>query len=514
MKITDKELDQSLVKKIERLDKVTETFSEDDKSGFLAYDGDNFYIKRANELLLKKVFSASDLDNYHTHLYKESNYIKNSFNTNMNHKNIASKNIGGQGVYLDGFSLYKVANPIKKVKKYGESLLMLDNKGVFYKFSLKDRKEEFAFDFLRKARTDFAIETINPFDILDFEVYGEGFLISTTINGVFYADLKANTIELKFLEDDVKSIKDILNGNVLLTSESGEINVYNFKTGMRVETYNTLKKSNQSQRAVESNGDYVFLLGKSLTSEENSENLLHVWRKDQAGISYDNIDKAVYPGYDSRKHHVMFLSVDGDTAYLSGLKDGKHLFVWKYNTKDLGSEFQEVVFTGIDIDKLNFVKVEGGFITFANNNQIITLDQSGKVVKNFYLKGLKSNDVRNVIFRDSQKDMVIVNGNEVLLYRFPEHRFEKEVIFRIYEGTEACNNIDIYISTNPIKEKISFLDGTTGAEIHPYYAINGEFGYAFKLLGVPSKSINMRVLPDESTNLKGVVVNADRVYLK
>jgi hypothetical protein len=514
MKITDKELEQSLVEKISRFDKLTASFSDDDKSGFVAYDGDNFYIKRANELLLKKVFSGSDLDHYYSHLYKESSYIKNSFNTNMNYKNIASKNAGSQGVYLDGFSLYKVANSIKKVKKYAESVLMLDSKGVFYRFNLKDRKEEFAFDFIRKARTDFAIETINPFDILDFEVYGEGFLISTSINGVFYADLKANTIEVKFLQDEVKSIKDIANGNVLLTSESGEINVFNFKTGSRVETYNTLVKSNQDQRAIESNGDYVFLLGKSKTSEENSENLLHVWRRDLAGISYDSIDRALYPGYDSRKHHVMFLAIDKDSAYLSGVKDGKHLFVWKYNLKDLAAEFQETVFTGIEIDKLNFVKVENGLITFANNSQIITIDQSGSVIKNFYLKGLKSNDIRNVMFRDELKDMVIINGNEILLYRFPEHRYEKEIVYKIYEGTDACNNIDVYVSTNPIKEKIVFTDGTTGAQIQPYYAINDQFGYAFKLLGVASKSVHMKIIPDDNTLIKGVVVNADKIYLK
>jgi hypothetical protein len=516
MKITDKELDQLIVEKVNRLDTIIENFSEDDKSGFVAYNGEKFYIKRANELLLKKVFSSNDITNYHEHLYTEKGSIKNSFNSNLNYKNVASTSIGSQAAFLEGFSLYNTSNRIKKIKRYDTYVLMLDTKGVFYKFDLAERKEIFAFDFVRKVTTDFAIEKLEPFDVLEFEIYKDGFLIATAYNGVFYADIVNNTIEVKFLEENVVSIKDIQNDNLLMANDEGVITIYNFTTGMRIETFNTLKKLNQHQRALESNGEYVFVLGKSTTIEENSENLLHVWKRDRAGLGYNNIDRLLYPGYDSRRYHIMFLSLDESDkhAYLSGVKDGKYLFLWKYNLEKLDEQFEEIVFKTIEIDKLNFVKVDDKNITFSNNDQLITINGEGRIIKNFYLKNLKSLDIQNVVYRKDQKDMIIVSGNDLMLYRLPDHRFEKELTFKVYDEEVACNNIDIYFSTTPIKEKITFIDADTSAEIRPYYSMNGEFGYIYKIVGSPSKKILMKVLPDETTVINGVVVNADRLFLK
>lgn len=512
MKLTEKDLDPSIVKKLNELDVVKENFTDADRSGFLSYDGEKFHMKRVNEVSFKKVTDQRELNTFKQHLYVEDETMKNSFISNFNLNNKAHPNLRGQVLNLEGIVIFSTQSnaTIRKVKREKNYILVLDTNGIFYKFNRETQLIEFTLNIAEKVKALFAIQKFLPYDILDFEIFRGGFLFSTTNNGVFFADVSNNNLEVVFPENDIMFIRDVGNENILLISGSGISTIYNFERQIKVEGLSHLKKAEQVAKSVVVQDGDVFILGKHRYNT-STQGLLHIMKRDRAGISFENVTNSVYPGYDSHRHQVMFVTKDENFVYLAGIKDSKHIFLWAYDLENLHEEFDEFVFDKFEVDKLDYLKVVDRKIFFNANNRLIVIDFDKNVRGNLQLQNTKP--VTDILFENDYKDIIVVSGDNLTTYSFPEYNYEETFTAQIVDG-ESCNNIEIFIKSNTGKESIMILSGEELSQISPTNYIVTESNSYIRLLGNNSKSIVLKLTVPQDTIIEGIVVSLNRIFLK
>jgi hypothetical protein len=511
MKITQKELDQAINDRLDRLDSLSAKFTQSDKNSFLTFDGKEFGFRKVNEILLSRVASQSDIESMESHSFSETKTIKSGFVSNFNVNNRANVNAPSQVVRLEGFPLFETKNDIKFTRQNGEEVLALDVLGMFYKYDLKERKLKYSLNLVDRIKSIFAITELLPNDITDVDMYANGFVFSVGTYGVFYADEKAGTLEVKFTEKNVRYVRSIGGGRFLLFTSDGNVVIYSFETGLKVETFLTLKKLGQTPKDVVLTNGKVFLLANS-NGNLSSENLIHLWEMDAAGVSLQNSDKKLFPGFDSKRYLPKFISVDGENLYVTGTKDNIKLFVWIFDLKSLESEPREVIFDSFDIGRLNFTAVSEKEIVFSDsNNKLIFINWDGSIKKNINLKS--ASEVYNLI-PGKLNEVIVSTKRDVKIFKVPEYRFESEINLKIFSSDKPCNNIDVLVRTTDGKEKVMFIDEETAMPIEPFFhLVNGEGTFA-KILGSSAKEIIMKVSVSETTVIKEVLVKADRLYLK
>lgn len=508
MKITEKDIDLSILNKVNRLDKIVDSFSDEDKSGFLTYDGSNFSIKKINDLSLRKILNYSDLLAFDNYLFRDSELYKSSFSNNFNLNNRANSKFKTQIVSLKGINLFLIKNPIRISRKEKEHLLILDTNGIFYKFNLIKKELDFSLDIIERVKSLFAIERFLPYDIINFEIYNNGFLFSTKYNGVFYADIENNKIEVIFPDNGIELIQDSGDGNILLLSEDGIITIYNFKKAVKLETINLLKKLDQYPfKSTEEKGD-IFILGKHKYTNSN-KNILHIMKRDLANLGYSNISGLVYPGSENYEYNVSELIIDGEYLYLAGLKE-KKLFIWKYSLANLSKEYHEIIFEKFSIEKLSFIKIKDGEIFFSFDNRLLVIDETGKILKNFKLN---SDRIDDIIFMESNKEILVFSEKDVVLYKIFEYFPENEIVLSSPIGKEF-NLIEVFSKSNDGQEKILVVNEDTLDQIIPSVYLSFEKYTFIRILGSSASSIIIRMSVPEGTEIDGVIVHKDRIFLK
>jgi hypothetical protein len=509
MKITTRELDTSLIERIERLDGITMNFSEADKAGFVSYNGEKFLIKHVNETFLNEIYNNNDFDYLNNHLYQESEYTKNSFNSKFNVNNVASKNITNQLVIVEGIPAFQAQGNIRKIRKYDTYMLVMDELGIFYRYNFKDHKLDFSLNLVDKIKKVFAIETIQSIEFLDFEIYNGGFLVSTLSNGVFFADVTNNSLEVKFAENNVVEIEDMKNGNVMLVHSDGTILIYNFKVGMRVETINYLKKTNQIFKGMYIDNNNLFILGRPIYSN-STDNLLHTWNIDPSG-SMNNITGLVKKGYDNTAYQPLHISGDINYIYISGIKDNHNVFVWKYNRKQLDQPFEEIILNA-GVDYLNFIEVNNNSVLLNIEDRLLNFDATGRIVKNIQLK--TDTPISKIYTKEQDKELLVVSGKYIILYRLPEYKVTNDILLEIYKSDVTSNNIDILIKSNKELTNVVFLNAEGAQVIEPFYKVQTKVGTVYKIMNSTAKTIDLRLGTLGDTEIEGVVVNSNNVYTK
>ena len=78
MKITRKELDASIIAKLDQLDNVKTTFDENASDGFVSYGPNGFYFKKTNDTFLKKVFTEDEIVDLEESLLSTRRNIRSS----------------------------------------------------------------------------------------------------------------------------------------------------------------------------------------------------------------------------------------------------------------------------------------------------------------------------------------------------------------------------------------------------------------------------------------------------
>jgi hypothetical protein len=511
MKINKNDIDPALVEKITKLDKVVENFTEDDKSGFLAYNGTDFHIKRVNEALFKKILNESDLRRFSDSIYNESGLIKNSFRTNFNSDNRVSKNFKTQVVSPLEETLYISKGEIVFSTKYSNFIYFLNETGILTKFDLLIKQSVGAVNIITELKTRFAVSNIYPFDFLAIEAMEDSVLISTAYNGVLLYDFTKKELEVKFPENQVTLIKTLDNGTILLGIDKVDSNIafYNFESGMKIESSNALKKKMfQAPHLVDYHNDNLFVVGRPY-GVNTTKNLLHYWKKDIAKFNFNNLDGILFPGLDYLNYSLSHAFLTDDHLYISGLRDNKNLFIWQYDLRSLSKEFKEFSFNRFSFNRLDFIELNEEFFMAGDGNKLYFLNAKGEVERNLELSGKIKN-----IYVKNQYEFYLISGEKLIEVKVPEYKETPEIVLDVFSSENPCNNIDIYVKGSSGKEKFVFIDKDTLTQIAPYYIGVYEKNTIIKLLGSTAKNITMKMTTSSETEIEGIVVNADRVFLK
>jgi hypothetical protein len=327
MKLSRNDFDPNLIEKIERLDKVVNSFTDEDRSGFLAYNGQDFFIRHTSDVYLRKIITESELKKYEKSLLKDE--FKNSFSGNMNLHNVSISNFETLSVSIYEQNLYETKSKIVLFKKENNYLYFFTSDGILIKYDIENKIKVDVANIIGYMKENFTVSSISGFDFLAIEVHEEKVLLSTRYNGVLLYDFQQKELEVRFPDNDVVIIKYLGDNKILLGLERTESNIlfYNFETGMKTETYNNLKKKNlQIPHLVEKTEDKLFVLG-SPYALNTTKHLLHYWKKDLAGVDYNLADGEVYSGKDLMNHSIRDMIINGNRLFLTGLKSSGDLFI-------------------------------------------------------------------------------------------------------------------------------------------------------------------------------------------
>jgi hypothetical protein len=512
MKIGKSELDQTLVQKIERLDGVVGNFSEDDRGGFLSYNGSDFVVRKVADTSLRRVFSESEVAAMEASIYEESGIIKNSFRGGFNRSNQASRSFRTLEVSPKEDVIFKSDSRIVLSKHSGKSLFFVNSRGILVKLDVESGKTVAAADVSTELRSKLAVQSKGEFEFLAMEVYGEsGVLLSTRSNGVLFYDLEARKIEVKFPENGVTMIRNLGGGLIMCAADRVDNNVmfFSFETGMKTESSNALRKGVfQNPVLSDSYNDHLFVVGRPYAAN-TTRGILHYWRKDAAKIAFNNADSEVFQGLDYLDHSVRNVLLTEDSLYLSGINSKGALFIWQYDVKRLSEPFKEIPLTRLKLGRLDFIDFNEEHIVAAEGDRVYFIGSDSTVHKN-----LKLTSKTDLMFFSGKDELIQVSGDKIVRIKVPEYKESREVTLSIYESDAACNNIDIIVKGCRGTEKFAFFNTETLDGIAPYYIASYRDKTIVKLYGATAKSISMKIAVESGTEIEGVAVKADRLFLK
>jgi hypothetical protein len=510
MKINKKDLEPSIIEKVEQFDRIKEGFTSEDKSGFVAFNGNEFYIRRVNDLLIRGIFSEKDIESYKNHLYKESNLEKNSFNSYINEGNVAVSTFKSLSVKPVEQVLYRFTSNIVLHARLNEELFVLTEKGALVRYNLKKRKHEDSFDLLTYIKNNFAIQDVSIYDFLAAEVIPGGVLLSTKNNGVFLYSSQEKTLEIKFVESSVSVMKYLGNNTVVFGVDRVDNNVLFFNLeGQKIESSNVLKrKIYQMPFLIDSSEENLIVVGRPY-GIETTKDIVHYWKKDKANVSFNNLDGKIFPGYQNKRYSVRHLTVTKSSVYISGIKEDGKLFIWQYDLEELEKPFNELSFEKFSFKDLSFVDMNESYFVIGESDNLYFLNANGDVEKN-----LKLNEkIKTVILSEFSDEFFYVSNDKIIFTKIPEYS-EKEVILNLYASETLCNNIDVYLKSSTGKEKVVFFDRDTLNEVTPYYhAVHGG-DIIVKLLETNSKNISMKIVSPKDSIVEGVVVSKNKLFMK
>jgi hypothetical protein len=511
MKIGKGDLDQSLVQKIERLDGVVEAFSTEGRPGFLSYNGEGFVARSVNESALRRVFSESELASIESHLYDEGSLVRNSFRSNFNKSNQAAMPFRSLLVRPSEETLFKSDSPIVLSSHNKTHIVFVNKKGIMVKLSLSSGETVGAVDIIKDLRSNFAVQHESAFDFMAIELYGDGVLLSTASNGVLYYDFSSKKLEVKFAENGVTIIRNLGNGVVMCAADRIDANVmfFSFETGMKTESSNALKRGSfQNPVLSDFYNDHLFVVGRPYASN-TSIGTLHYWRRDKGGISFKNEDRLVFRGLDYVNHSAKHILLTEDNVYLSGLRGDGTIFVWQYDLKDISSPFREISLAKFPLKRIDFIDFSDEFIVAGEGKSLYFLRADGSVEKNLLL----SREIGNLFFT-GEDSLVHVSGNEISRIKLPKYSDSGDITLDLYSSETPCNNIDVIVKGTTGDEKFAFFDTETLSQIAPFYLASFGGRTMVKISGSQSKSISMKISVKPGSQVEGVAVRADRLFLK
>lgn len=503
MKIAGNDLDASLNKKIDRLDNVVDKFVSDDVNGFLAYDGNNFYIRKTNDVFLRKIFSDKEIKELELGI--NSKEYKNAFFSDViEQSNTASINFKTSSVTITPEDSFVLNDDSIRIAKNN---IILTKNGVIY---IKEK----IIDIISVIRSNFAVVNFYPYDILDVEAYGEeSILISTTKSGVLCYNYISSAIEIKFPEQNVTFMKALPNNGVLcaMGKNTGNVCVYNFEHGKKTDSFNHLKKAgNQQAIGIYSFSDEDYLILGRTFGINQSQKILHYFKMDKNKTSIDCYDGLVAPSGLGYNYSILNANIDENYFYISGIQEGK-MFVLQYSNKHLSDQPKFSTFKNLDINDIKYVYgLNGNIYVLLKNKRFLEFDVNGNVIKNIFLD---SKQEFNEILSIKDDNVLLVSSTTISKFIFPEYTFKDTLSYVIYNELESCNNIDILIRSNGIPS-IIFVDADSSMEIIPSYKLINNNKLVYKLLGSKAKKILIKIGVTENLVIDGICVSPNKIYLR
>jgi hypothetical protein len=505
MKFTEKDLNNTILDKLNRLDSIINSPSKGE--GFVIYDG-TFKTKVIPDTNLRRVFSENELTEIESFGYiKNKSYQSAFLNSELNYLNKPILNFRKLSLKLNPEKLFSIENEIVLSKKFNNIIFVLDNTGKFYEYDLEKKILNHSFNLINELKMNFSIDKIYPFDFLDILYYDKGFLISTKNNGVIYVNVYTKALEVKFSEDNIIMMRNLGNGNILLAANRSTNNliIYNFKTELKVEIWNQLRKlGNQFPEDIFTDEKYIAILGKYYSTEP-AKNLLHIWEKNE--IEFSNIDSNIYPGTDNYDYYLKGVLTDTDHIYVYGLK-GLNLFIWKYNKNNLYKKYEEIMFDNIKLNHLNNnIIIKNNKFIIPSYNKLYAYSLEKKISMNIELP------LEIISVYGDKEDLIVIGRNDIVRVIPPKYEIEKSITIKIPSVEKVCNNINIIIQGRD-DENIVFIDEDTLKQIIPEFYLIDKERTIIKLKNANSNNILMKISLAGLNEINNIIINYDNIYIK
>ena len=502
MRIGERDLEPDVKQKLNQLESLKSSFNKNNQDGFVAYNGSEFYIKTTNNTFLRRALSEEDIYSFRKHRYVEDHLHTNSFMSDFNHKDSRNAALISHVWDVNDKPIVRLSEEIHLMRELNGNFYIFDVSGTLTK--IKNSEIVYQINILEMIRKTFSLNNFLIFDILAIEPILDALYICTS-NGVYKYNEKERTIELSFKESNVLDIAILDNNEVFLSTRKG-CYIYSSETGLKLETHNQLKNNMQIPIETIRHGDYVFTVSKSL-GINNGDKALHCWKKDSAGLSYNNIDSMIRANSDDNAYHVKRIYVTDRDVYVGGIKKN-HFFIWKYDIEYLYKPYEEIIFNKFEIDDISDFAIIGKKTIVASGSKLYVFNDDTSLIYNFNLK-------RHIYaFSFSNDTFNVAAGHSFIEFKLPEfERKEESIVLRIYED-DPCNNIDVYIDgLRENREKVEFFDESTMKEILPVFYIYDHDQLIVKFMNANCSTILMRLGLKEDSIVRSIVVKRNAIFL-
>lgn len=503
MKITRKDLETSILMKLDQLDNVKNTFDESNSDGFVSYGPNGFYFKKTNDTFLKKVFTEDEIVDLEESLRKNRRNIKSSLLEDLRLDN-KYNNAAKKFLYKIPFTFKKeFTGKILLKEKISSGVLLLLSDGSLVKSQGENVESLNILDLIKNTFNLSAQFSVYSFvDMAEIDI--NTFLIATSNFGIYKVSFTKKDAELICMVNLVKDIEYTHTGNLFIATDEFCAQ-YDLKSGKRIEKYcNLLNERHLPKKIIKTkNGIFVFSIPAGI---QNNDNLLHFWKLDNAGVGYNCCDDMVPVHPFDNAYQVMEHWNDEKYLYLSGKLGNHKLFIWKYDINTL--DMDEIIIDCLDLTTYDgFLCINDNYIFLSKNTLYIVKDN--EIVGNFILS---ENCYGLYAFKGEVYTIFKNNFGKFLLPNF-ESKVDN-LSYKVFENNESCNNIDIFVKGATRSERISLIDMDTNKEILPSYYMVYNSNSIIKLMNCKSTKIKMIISVNDKSDLGGIVIKNNRMFLR
>lgn len=503
MKITRKELDPSILTKLDQLDNVKVTFDNNNGDGFVSYGPAGFFFKKTNDTFLKRVYTEDEFVDLEESLRKNRRNVRSSLLEDMRADN-KFNNAAKKFLYKIPFSFRKdFSGKILIKEKVSSGVLFLLSDGNLVKYD-GDRVESLNIVSLISE----AFNLSSQFSVYSFvdiaEIDINTFLVATTNFGIYKVSFTEKSAELICILNLVRDIEYTHTGNLFVATDEFCAQ-YELKSGKRIEKYANLLNQRHLPKKIIKTEDGLFVLAIP-AGIQNNNNLLHYWKLDKARLGYNCCDDMVSRHSFDNAYQVLEDWVDSKYLYLSGKLGNHKLFVWKYDLATM--DMEEIIIDCLDITTYDgFLCISDNYVFLTKNMLYIVRDN--EVIGNFVLgencQGLYT-------FKGEFYTTFRNNFGKFLVPSF-ETKSDK-LSYVIFDGSEDCNNIDIFVGGATKAERLTLYDMDTNREILVSYHIVYKNNSIIKLMNCTSKRIKLVIDVSDKSKLEGIVVKSNKMFLR
>jgi len=320
MRISEKDLELDLLSKVKRLDPVVSSYNDSASDNFVSYNGKDFFIKKINSTGIRKILSEDEIKEalYYINKKDEKGIFESSKFKKFQKASIWNKYFPSALSFPTEKEILFLGQ-IYLIKKIEKGFIILTKTGKFFEFD-ENFKEIFSYDLLHEIKTLFNIKDFFIFDIIEIEDRKTSVFITTKRNGIFLLKKEKKQLELKFLFNNAKCIKDVLNGNVLCINDE-EMVFFNFENELKVERNIILKNNFHIPEKIEIENNNIFIFSKPIY--RNIGKLLYWWEKDIQNLSYNNATGKIAPHPENDEYKIKFLFSKKNYIFIAGLKNKK-----------------------------------------------------------------------------------------------------------------------------------------------------------------------------------------------
>lgn len=510
MRVTKKDLDSEIVKKLDQLDPI---INSNEKDGFISFDGTNFYIKKTNEMGLKKVFSHeeiyslqqdclnnrsdSNFTNSRTQDLRKSvsnkynEVFENSFNINLKERNV-----------------YELSAEAVLSRNINQNIFILTSDGHLTKISNSGRS--YTTNILGYMNNQFSLNA-TVLDIVDIEYSQNIVYLAIKNKGIYKFFEDSNSLELFSVFSNIKFCRIIKNKMFVITDEL--VNILSLESGKRLEKSSRIKNSFQVPSKCTNTETKLFLTGKAV-GIAGLDNLLHIWELDPSEISLNNIDHKISKNNEDYRYLIKSICVNSNRVFIIGNLE-KDIFIWIYDLNNLSNFHQEIIISDNNYDFRNitsaeiinstlFIGVDDRIVQYNIENSKKNIFKASSIIKDL----LFYNDQLYCIFKNTVKSLTI-----------PMIESESEICeFEIMNSESSCNNIDIIVVGGTKNETVELVDEIGNILIPSYQLItevNGISNIVIKILNSTTKKISLRIkVTKDQSKIYGIACNRNKLYLR